>query len=222
MNNRASKARRVVTPALPLAKNPNKQFAIEFVLDETGSMQRVLRQTVAGFNQFVEEQRAQSGDCRLSLTKFESSSLRTPYENLPISYVPEMNVKTFCPGGGTNLYDAVGLRIDRLAERLGEWKDHPDVLFVVMTDGEDNGSRYFNAKMVADLVHQHRKLGWAFAYLGAGRSAHQIGLEMGFTEGEIRTFDQVDIADTFRDFSTATTVYRSSRTAGDTTSTVFR
>jgi hypothetical protein len=196
----------------PTAQNP-LQFCIEFVLDETGSMARVQKQTVAGFNEFLSEQKTAPGDCRLSLTKFEGGAIRCSIQSVNIGLIPDMSLKTFCPGGGTNLYDAIGDRIEALQDRLRSWAIQPNVLFVVMTDGEDNQSRYFDQNMIFKLITQNRETGWTFAYMGAGQNAARIGLDMGFRDSEITCFEQANIENVFRDFSAATTVYRTAMSA---------
>lgn len=184
-------------------------------------MTKIRRQTVAGFNEFLSEQKRASGIARMSLTKFEGGYLRTPYQDADLSFIPEMTMNSFVPGGGTNLFDAVGERIETLAERLSNWSVQPDVLLVVMTDGGDTCSQYFNAQMIANLVAQYRDLGWGFAYLGSDANAERIGQSMGFQRGEIRLFENANIEETFRDLASATTVYRAAKSAG-ATATMFR
>lgn len=204
-----SKGRRATARVTQPQSTPS-QFCIEFVLDETGSMGVVHGPTVGGFNDYVDEQRAQPGACKMSLTKFESGNLYTPYEDLDVSLVPMMTDRMFVPGGGTNLYDAIGDRIEALAERLATWTEQPRVLFVVMTDGDDNQSRYFNADRIFRLVTEHREKGWAFAYLGADQDALRIGRDLGFRDGEIKSFASAQIRETMRELSAATTVFRAS------------
>jgi hypothetical protein len=194
---------------------------IEFVLDETGSMSCCSRQTVAGFNEYVGEQKNVEGACKMTLTKFESGALNIPYEGLDIGLVPPMTERTFCPGGGTNLYDAIGDRIESLAEQLESWTDKPNVLFVVMTDGRDNQSFRYSPPHIAALVSRYREKGWGFAFLAANQSAHYVGKQMGFLSTECRTYETARMTDTMRDLSSATTVYRAATMAGTATE-IFR
>ena len=46
------------------------------------------------------------------------------------------------------------------------------VLFVVLTDGEENSSRRYSQMMIADRIeHQRKKYGWEFVFLGANQDA---------------------------------------------------
>lgn len=196
------------------APNTPKTFCIEFVLDETGSMGMIHGPTVGGFNDYLDEQRVQPGECKISLTKFESGRLYTPFEDLDIALAPTMTDRMFCPGGGTNLFDAIGDRIESLDERLQKWSEKPNVLFVVMTDGQDNQSRYFDEDMIFRLVTEHREAGWAFAYLGADQNALEIGKRLGFRKDEIKSFASAEMRETMRDLATATTVFRTAAATG--------
>lgn len=196
-------------------------FLIEFVLDETGSMSSCKGATVGGFNDYIDEQRAVPGQCKMSLTKFQGGDLHTPYENLDLGFVPPMTDRMFVPGGMTNLFDAIGDRITTLAKSLETWAEQPNVLFIVMTDGGDNASRSHNAASIARLVGQYRERGWGFAYLGANQNAVTVGTQMGFLPTECRTFETAEMRETMRDLSTGTTVYRTAVASGVATE-IFR
>ena len=64
---------------------------IDFLLDETGSMGSCSRETCAGFDNFVDSQRDAEGRCFLTLAKFDSGSVKVPYENLDIAMVPKLS-----------------------------------------------------------------------------------------------------------------------------------
>jgi hypothetical protein len=177
--------------------------------------------TIAGFNKYVEDQRKTAGACKMSLTKFQEGCLHIPYEGLDLSFVPPMTTSTFVPGGSTNLYDAIGDRLESLAVLLEQWTDKPDILFVVMTDGEDNMSWQYTPQRISALISQYREMGWGFAYLGANQNASYVGAQMGFRPAECKTFDTAKMSETMDDLSTATTVYRAATMAGQTTE-IFR
>lgn len=202
-------------------QNQSPTFFIEFVLDETGSMSSCARQTVAGFNEYLEEQRNGIGACKFTLTKFQSGALHIPYDSIDIGFIPPMTDQTFVPGGGTNLYDAIGDRIEELAKNLETWTVKPNVLFVVMTDGQDNQSYTHSPVSIAALVSRYRELGWGFAFLAANQNATWVGNQMGFRPGECKTYETAQMQETMRDLSQATTVYRAAASAGTATE-IFR
>jgi hypothetical protein len=186
---------------------------IEFLLDETGSMSSCKGQTIGGYNDFLTEQRSQDGKCLLTLTKFDSYGQRTPYIDLNIEMVPEMNDNTFIPGGMTNLRDTIGERIASLKQRVSTWTTKPNVLFVVMTDGDDNSSREFSEGTVKETIERHTEEGWTFVYLGADQDALKVASRLGFQDGNVKSFASSEMRETMRTLATATTAYRAAGTS---------
>jgi hypothetical protein len=184
---------------------------IEFLLDETGSMTSCQRATVAGFNDFLSEQRSQSGTCLLTLTKFDTSGQKTPYMDIDVGMVPNMQDNWFIPGGGTNLRDTIGARLSSLKQRLENWATKPNVLVVVMTDGADNASREFSEQVIKAALRSYMEEGWTFVYLGADQYALDTGNRLGFPDGNVKSFATTEIRETMQTLSTATTAYRSTR-----------
>ena len=185
--------------------------AIEFLLDETGSMKGHLHQTIDGYNDFVAEQRHPDGSCLLTLTKFNTNGLKTPYRDIDIQMVPAMTPKTFAPSGWTNLRDAILDRLNSLEQRLAAWDEMPRVLFVVMTDGEDTCSTS-STQEVATKIRAAIATGWTCVFLGADQNANQIGGTLGFQPGNIRSFASSSMRSTMHELSHATTAFRASAT----------
>jgi len=185
---------------------------IEFLLDETGSMDSIKQSAIAGFNDFLREQRNASDTALFTLTKFDSSGLRTPYVDLDVKMVPELTINTFCPGATTNLRDAIVERSNALSHRLSTWTMTPHVLFICLTDGGDNASR-FSEEYVRNVLGSRMESGWTYAYLGANQNAIQVGMRMGFPEGNCKTFAVEEVATAMHDVSASTTAYRAARSA---------
>jgi hypothetical protein len=190
---------------------------VEFILDETGSMQSCKPQTLSGFNSFLAEQRATPGSCLLTLTKFDTSGLKTPYVDLDVNMVPNLTENTFIPGQSTNLYDAIGERVEQVKNRLSSYTTAPHVLVVVLTDGEDNASRRYNPGTIRETIRTHEAEGWTFVYLGATPNALRIAEMLGFQAGNAKAFDAREIHQTMTDLAAATVAYRTARAAGQVT-----
>jgi hypothetical protein len=186
---------------------------IEFLLDETGSMGSCKNSTVAGFNDFLTEQQAQSGSCLLSLTKFDTGGQKTPYVDIDVRMVPGMIDDWFIPGGGTNLRDTIGARLASLKQRLETWSVKPNVLFVVMTDGDDNASREFSEPVIKAALKSYMQEGWTFVYLGADQDALEVANRLGFPDGNIKSFASSKMRETMQGLAKATTAYRATRSA---------
>ena len=108
-----------------------------------------------GVNAFVAEQAKQPGEALLTLVQFD-----TEYEFLhrgvPVQQVPPYEL---VPRGMTALLDAVGRAINETGERLAKMKeeDRPGlVVFVVMTDGQENSSKEFSKDQIKQLITQQQ------------------------------------------------------------------
>ena len=190
------------------AQNNPVPTVIEFLLDETGSMKLHLETTIGGYNDFIDEQRRLNELCLLTLTKFDTKGLRTPYSDIDIQMVPYLNQTTFVPGEMTNLYDAIVTRIDDLKHRLTtKWDIKPKILFVVMTDGENNASR-FNIIDVVGRVKRAIDEGWGCTYLGANQRANFVGGQMGFLDSNIKSFESARMRETMQELGRATKAFR--------------
>lgn len=140
------------------------------ILDVSGSMGNVMPSMNASFKQIVEDQSTERGDADLSVFTF-ASDIR--HDIAPVSFKskPDLRLKT---RGCTALYDTV-------IRALGSVPDHyTDVLVLMQTDGQDNGSNY-SYYDVKQKVREKRSQGWQFLYMGAeinvSKEADKIGLK---------------------------------------------
>lgn len=151
-----------------------KYTHISVVLDRSGSMGIIADDTIGGFNQFLKDQKAVDGKATFSLIQFDDN-YEENFIGKDIQSVEPLNRTTFVPRGATALLDAIGKTINK----TGEWlKNIPEalrpgkVIFVIMTDGQENSSHEFTRKMVFDLIkHQTDIYKWAFVFLGANQDA---------------------------------------------------
>jgi len=184
---------------------------IEFLLDETGSMNTYVSQVIGGFQDFINEQRSIPGSCLFTLTKFDTRGQRNPYTDLDVGMVPYLTTSTYTPNGGTNLYDTIISRIEARYEQLKSWDIKPRVLFVCMTDGEDNASRY-QVPYVKQRIIEATEDRWTFVFLGAYGRAEHVARNLGFTDGNIRCFEGARMQETMQELSAATKAYRVAET----------
>ena len=161
---------------------------ITVVLDRSGSMQTVYKQTVDGFAAFTEKQKQLPGDCRLTLFQFDTVH-ETVYRNRPIHRVGPLDLR---PRGATALLDAMGFAIQQTAERIEvqQAERRPArVIMVIITDGLENSSREFTRQHVFSLVkHYTNKLDWQFVFLGANQDAIREATSMGIDSGAAMTY----------------------------------
>lgn len=165
---------------------------IVFVLDRSGSMESIRHAAVEGFNGFLAHQRTLPGRATVSLVQF-SDRVSTTWESMPLSEAG-LSLDEYLPYGGTALYDAVGSTVDavgRSLARLPEARRPGKVLFAILTDGEENSSRRYDAAQVQERIrHQTDTYGWEFLFLGASagwlEQARELGIE---SEGDAVCFE---------------------------------
>lgn len=159
----------------------NKEVNIVFVLDRSGSMAVCLDGTISGFNEYITKLKNDKFKYVFSLVTFDTVSRDVMYSQVPIEKVEKLTDKTFIPRGGTPLLDTIGKTInDNCASK--------DLLFIIMTDGEENASKEFTKENIKALIAGREKQGWTFVYLGANQDAWQVGESFGAKAGNIATY----------------------------------
>ena len=177
---------------------------IVVILDESGSMQIKKSDVIGGFTNFLSEQQAQPGECRLTLVKFNTEHT-VVYSALPIQDAKPLTEKTYVPGGNTALLDAVAESV-----RLADKDKRPDerVLCLIITDGEENSSRETTKEQVQTIIKERESRGdWTFTYLGI---SPEKWAERGLTTAEMNNlaYDATQPRVSFHAVAAATTQYR--------------
>jgi len=167
---------------------------ITVIVDRSGSMSRSRNDVIGGFNAFLAEQKLNDAECTLTLVQFDSGDVYDVLRDfVPLNQVEELG-NEYMPRGSTPLYDALGHGIDLLGKRLAGMKeeDRPEkVLFVIITDGEENASLTFTKTQIAAMTkHQTDKYNWQFMYLGANQDAMVEGAKAGISMDTSATYSE--------------------------------
>lgn len=164
---------------------------IAVVLDRSGSMGAIREETIDGFNEFLNGQKSAEGAATLTLTQFDTE-FQLVHSFKHINQVPELNHKTYVPRGCTALYDAIGLTINSCGRQLAEMveDERPEkVVFVILTDGEENSSCKFSYEEIQQMIeHQTEVYSWNFVFLGANINAVEIARDLGIHPGNALKF----------------------------------
>ena len=183
------------------------------VLDRSGSMSMIREDTIGGFNTFLQEQKDVPGEATLTLAQFDDV-YEVVHDNLVIGEVPELDTKTFVPRGMTALYDAVGKTINSVGERyekMSEEERPEHVVFVILTDGDENASREFKNDSIKSLItEQTDKYNWNFVFLGANQDACLTAQGMGISRDASMTYvpGAIGVTNTFNSTSKNVTMVR--------------
>lgn len=156
---------------------------IVIVVDRSGSMSPIAADMRGGFDTFIAEQRKLPGDCAVTLAQFDDKH-DIVYAGTPIGNVPPLEL---VPRGSTALLDAIGRTIDAVGSRLAAMKEAErpgKVMFVIITDGQENASKEYNRKRVFDMITtQQKDFAWEFIYLGANQDAIGASRDLGIAAG---------------------------------------
>lgn len=145
-----------------------------FILDRSGSMAGLEKDTIGGFNSLIEKQRKEPGTAAVSTVLFDNES-KVIHDRLPLENIPPMTDKEYYVRGCTALLDAVGGAIHHIGNvhKYARREDVPDkTLFVITTDGMENASRRYDYERVRKMIQrQKERYGWEFIFLGANIDA---------------------------------------------------
>ena len=153
-----------------------------FILDRSGSMAGLERDTIGGFNAMIEKQRGEEGDAVISSVLFDNVS-EVIHDRAKLDDVPRLTEKEYYVRGCTALLDAVGGAIHHIGNvhKYAREEDRPEkTLFVITTDGMENASRRYSYDKVKEMItRQQEKYGWEFLFLGANIDAAKEAARFG-------------------------------------------
>ncbi|MCM1055959.1 MAG: VWA domain-containing protein [Bacteroides sp.] len=162
----------------------NNFTELVFILDKSGSMSGLESDTVGGFNSMLKKQKTVDGECRITTVLFDERYTLL-HDRIDIRAVSPITEKEYFVGGSTALLDAVGTTIDKLVgvqKNTAEDFRAEKVMFVIVTDGEENSSRVYSADRVRKMIeHEKSKYGWEFIFLGANIDAVQTASRFGIS-----------------------------------------
>ena len=145
-----------------------------FIIDRSGSMAGLERDTIGGFNSMIEKQRRENGECLVSVVLFDHER-QVLYDRVPLEKIPPMTERDYCVRGTTALIDALGCGIHHIGNvhKYARREDVPEhTMFIITTDGMENASRrYSSDKVKAMIERQREKYGWEFLFIGANIDA---------------------------------------------------
>lgn len=157
----------------------NKNYTdITLVVDRSGSMSSIKEATEKGLRTFIGKHREAVG-ANDTKTRITYAQFDTVYEMLVRgSDISAFDLPPFEPRGWTALYDAIGSTIVDTGNRLRDLSEQSrpgKVLFVIVTDGEENSSReYTSQSRIAKMIdEQQNRYSWEFVFIGANINAQE-------------------------------------------------
>lgn len=150
------------------------------ILDESGSMYSIYQPALTGVNETLQTIRMAKDNHPeqthfVTLVTFDTAQYNRIYNNTPAEKAIDITPEQYRPGGGTPLFDAMGIGISELRSHV---KENDVVLVTVITDGYENASREYSGAAIKSLVKEMRAKGWVFTYIGANQDVDQVADSM--------------------------------------------
>lgn len=164
---------------------------ITFILDRSGSMSTIKSSTIEGYNKFLRDQKEVDGEIKMTLIQFDDK-IEIVYDGKIIEESLYLSDLSYIPRGMTALLDAIGIGIKTTGERLSSLNedDRPDkVLFVILTDGQENNSKEYDNDKISEMIkHQTDVYKWEFLFLGANQDAIKTAKKMNIKSSNSMTY----------------------------------
>lgn len=164
---------------------------IVFILDRSGSMCGLEKDTIGGFNTTIEKQKQEPGEAYVSTVLFDHE-MDVLHNRVPLSQVNPLTEQEYVARGSTALLDAIGNAIHHIGNvhKYARDEDRPETtIFVITTDGYENASCKYSADRVRQMVErQKQKYGWEFIFLGANIDAIETARSFGIDRDRSANF----------------------------------
>ena len=160
----------------------NNITELVFIIDRSGSMSGLEKDTIGGFNSMIEKQRKEEGECYVSTVLFDHET-KVLHDRVKLSEVKPMTEEDYTVRGTTALIDALGGAIHHIGNvhKYARPEDVPaHTMFVITTDGMENASRRYTSDQVKQKIErQKEKYGWEFIFIGANIDAVETAARYG-------------------------------------------
>ncbi len=170
-------------------KSKQKDLWIAVCLDESGSMNSTRDTVISGVNEFLGD-RAKDSEIRpvkIWINKFNSKST-TLVNGEDAKSVQNLTKETYSPNGWTALLDSVGESVSLIDTAIKGEKVKPDVVVLIVTDGQENSSKEYTKETVKTLIESRTKEGWNFEYFGSSLDTFNDAKSLGISKGQTIMF----------------------------------
>ena len=163
----------------------NNVTELVFILDRSGSMHGLEKDTIGGFNSLIEKQKKTEGKCYVSTVLFDNES-KVLHDRVKLDEIKPMTDSDYEVGGCTALIDAIGGAIKHIGNihKYARSSDVPaKTMFVITTDGMENASHKYTSNEVKKMINQKKEEhGWEFLFIGANIDAVETAAAFGIDE----------------------------------------
>ncbi|MBP3791427.1 MAG: VWA domain-containing protein [Methanobrevibacter sp.] len=161
-----------------------EEMDLIFIMDRSGSMCGSEKDTIGGFNSFIQKELKKELNTRVTVVLFDHE-YEVLYKRKPIHEVPELTDNEYWVRGSTALLDAIGRTINSLDKEINN-----KALVVIMTDGYENSSCEYTKEQIRNLISNHS---WEFLYIGADIDSYSEAANFGFRKSRVANYQKSKI-----------------------------
>ncbi|WP_292796936.1 vWA domain-containing protein [Methanobrevibacter sp.] len=181
----------------------SEDMDIIFLLDRSGSMYGSENDTIGGFNSFIEKEKIEESNARVTTILFDHG-YEVLYKRKNLYDVEELTRNEYYVRGSTSLLDAIGKTIVTMDREVSD-----KVLFVITTDGYENSSVEFTKSQIKNLIKNHK---WEFIFLGADIDSYAEASGIGIRKNNIANYRKTSdgVRNMYTSVTKASRMYRES------------
>ena len=132
---------------------------IVFVLDKSGSMSGLEKDTIGGFNSMLDKQRKEDGEVSITTVLFDDR-MQVLHDREDLAKIANLTGKDYQPGGCTALLDALGKtikHISKVQKSLPEDERPEKTMFIITTDGQENSSHEYSYEKIRKMIEKKHR-----------------------------------------------------------------
>ena len=163
-------------------KTRDNEMDVVFLLDRSGSMGGIEKDTIGGYNSYIDSQRGKN--VKVTTVLFDDK-YEVLHNRVDVDNIKKLTNKEYYVRGCTALLDAIGKTIREMED-----KNPNKVIFIITTDGYENASTKYNKSQIKELISVHKD--WKFMYIGADIDSYSEGRSLGIKDEFIANYKKTD------------------------------
>lgn len=199
----------------------NTTTLYHFIIDRSGSMSGMEKMVIDGYNEHIAgvqnlQQTYPDQKFLMSLTVFDNE-INMLVQPSPIQEIKELPSDAFIPRGSTSLLDAIGKSIHLIESEFGNAirNDLMSVVTIIITDGEENSSRFFSYPSIANQIKERDETGkWTFSFIGCDFDALDLTERLNIRRENVRSYDKRNYAQMSHFIDDSIAHYAASKSSG--------
>lgn len=165
---------------------------VAIVLDKSGSMYATREQTIALFNEQVQQMKLDAADQEIlvSLITFNGNVYEHIWD-VSVDQIQEIGVLDYVPSGSTAMRDAMGYTIQKYMDTTDVNEPDTAYLIIAISDGHTNSDKQYNVAALREMIDSCNTAGnFTFTYLGCSEDyLNELSSALGTTRGNAATWD---------------------------------